>query len=101
MSNHVQVKEWGTGSWALVPDANVTGQGTEGWTIDVPVDSELGARLTGAGLRKYLVIVGDMDAPEGVLPDLWRGVVKSWRPSSAGRLLLDVRPATTIEDMQG
>lgn len=101
MSSHVQVKEWGTGSWSLVPDANVTDKGADGWTIDVPVDGELGSRLTGAGLRKYLVIVGDMDSPEGVLPDLWRGVVKSWRPSSGGRLLLDVRHATTVEDLQG
>lgn len=100
MSNHVQVKEWGTGSWVLVPDAQVTEKGTDGWTIDVPVDGELGARLTGAGMRKYLVIVGDMDSPEGALPDLWRGVVKSWRPAG-NRLLIDVRPASTIEDMQG
>lgn len=100
MSNHVQVKEAGSGSWVLVPDANVVDRGPHCWSIDIPVDSELGARLTGAGLRKYLVVIGDMDAPEGALPDLFRGVLKSWLPAG-DRLLLDVRPASTIEDMQG
>lgn len=96
MNEHVQAKEAGAGEWQLLTDAEV--QATpQGHQVSIPATSEFASRLTGAGLRKYHVIFTDPTNPTTV-PNLWRGVLRTWKPSG-DRMLLDVRPAATIEDL--
>ncbi len=99
MSKHVQVKEAGTGEWLLLTDATVD-TSAAGYQVLIPASSAFAARLSAAGPRRYLTIIGDLDSPEGALPDLWRGVIKSWHPAG-DQMRIDVRPAATIEDLQG
>lgn len=99
MSKHVQVKESGTGEWLLLPDTTVD-ETPIGHQVTVPISSAFASRLSAAGPRRYLTVIGDMDAPEGVLPDLKRGVIRAWRPQG-DRMLIDIRPAATVEDLQG
>lgn len=99
MSKHVQVKEAGTGEWLLLTDATVE-ETHLGHQVTVPASSAFASRLSAAGPRRYLTVIGDMDSPEGALPNLERGVIRTWRPQG-DRMLIDIRPAATIEDLQG
>lgn len=98
MSDDIQVKEAGTGHWTTLTDA--TSQVDGGITITIPATSEFAARLSAAGPRKYLVLVGDLNPPEGRPVHMLHGVIRSWKPVG-DRLVIDVRPAATVEDMQG
>lgn len=97
MADLVRVSVQGSGEWLDVVGATASTTETAG-LITVPITGELGARLTSGALRTYLVAVGDPVAPEGVEPEVWRGVVTSWRPQ--GELLrIDARAAASIEDL--
>ncbi len=98
MSDDIQVKEAGTGQWITLPDA--TSRVDNGITITIPANSEFAARLSAAGLRKYLVLIGDLNPPEGVPGHMLHGVIRGWKPVG-DRIAIDVRPAATVEDMQG
>ncbi|WP_395705134.1 hypothetical protein [Rhodococcus ruber] len=98
MSDDVQVKEAGTGQWITLTDA--TSQVDNGITITIPAGSEFAARLSAAGLRKYLAALADLNPPEGRPVHMLHGVIRSWKPAG-DRIVIDVRPAATVEDMQG
>lgn len=46
---------------------------------------------------RFNVAIGDPEAPEGEMPDVWYGVVESWQPSGS-KILITCRPARTVEE---
>lgn len=88
MSERVQIKEAGTGDWLTLDDVTVTD--TDGLRqIAIPAASAFAARLSAAGPRRYLVTIGE-----------WHGLIRGWRHNDI-RIEIDVRSATTVEDLQG
>ncbi|WP_043737707.1 hypothetical protein [Nocardia asiatica] len=47
--------------------------------------------------QRFLVAIGDPDAEEGIAPDVWYGVVESWRPSGS-KVLVTARAARSVEE---
>lgn len=97
MADLVRVSVQGSGEWLDVEGGTASTTETAA-ILTVPISGELGARLTSGARRTYLIAVGDPDVPEGVEPEVWRGVVTSWRPQ--GELLrIDARAAASLEDL--
>lgn len=70
-------------------------------TFLAPGGSEFASRLNQAGAaapRRFNVAIGDPDeAPEGIAPDVWYGVVESWVPQGSN-ILVTCRAARTVEE---
>lgn len=94
MSELVQVRQSGTGEWLTLDDTTVTTHGDRRH-VSIPAASAFASRLTAAGLRRYLVTIGEPGQP-----DTWHGLIHTWAHNDQ-RLIIDVRPAATIEDLQG
>lgn len=93
MATHVQTKVAGVGTWELVPGATVEPRGTN-YRVRVPVESELAARLTGAGPQRRHLIVADREP--FVIPNVWHGIVRSWW-HDLEHIVIEARPATPTE----
>lgn len=46
---------------------------------------------------RFNIAIGNPEAPEGVEPSVWLGVVESWRPQGS-KVLIVCRPARTVEE---
>lgn len=93
MATHVQTKVEGIGTWELVPAAEAEQHGNN-YRVRIPVESELAARLTGAGLKRRHMIVADREP--FVIPNVWHGIVRAWWHDFQ-HVVIEARPATPAE----
>lgn len=101
MSDPVKIKARGQADWVDVDGAVVEGEPQPGQKlITIPIASTIGARMTAGLGTDWLVFIGDLDdTPEGELPDVWNGVVRTWLPGDDDTLRLVAQAAASIEDM--
>lgn len=67
-------------------------------SFTVPAGEFTALLASGARPERFLVAIGDPDVPEGVEPDIWRGVLETWQATDGG-VLVTVRAARTVEEV--
>lgn len=85
-----------------IPGAEVAFADGAKHSITVP-QGEFSARLMTAGVtaNRFSIVIGDpTDTEEGVAPDMWFGVIESWRPAGSNVLVV-ARPARNVEEIAG
>lgn len=82
-----------------IPGAELIESGQGSRTFTAP-PGEFTARLQAAGVAadRFRIRIGDpADNIDGVVPDIYYGVVESWQPAGS-RILVRVRPARNLEE---
>ncbi|MEU2106478.1 hypothetical protein [Nocardia sp. NPDC019255] len=67
-------------------------------SFTAPQKAEFTARLMSTvATDRFLVAIGDPEAPEGEAPDVWYGVVETWQPQGS-QVLVTARAARSVEE---
>ncbi|WP_454199568.1 hypothetical protein [Nocardia sp. Marseille-Q1738] len=82
-----------------VPGAELVDDSSPYQRVFTVPQGEFVARLAAAGAvqDRFLVAIGNPDAPEGEAPDVWFGVVASWQPQGS-KVRVTARAARTAEE---
>lgn len=81
-----------------IPGAQLADTSNPGSQVFSVPQGEFTARLTSSVARdRFLVAVGDPVGEEGVAPDVWYGVVESWRQQGS-KVLVTARAARSVDE---
>ncbi len=85
----VQVQDTVAGTWESLDGVSITADGPDVRVFAVVATSEFGARLSaGLGARYRVHITHGLG--ESLVPEMFVGQVKGWRPAGDGRLSVTV-----------
>jgi hypothetical protein len=85
------------GSTVLAGAEVVSSEGMD--RVFLTPSNEFTARLAQSPIgERFLVAIGDPEAPEGEAPDVWYGVATGWQPAGS-KVRVTARPARAVEEM--